>query len=230
MARAVRWLNPCCLLHGLSDYSALSSAELLVKRDGALPGHRGPRLGVHLLSSFRMNALGFLSDSVLKFLLGALCFLQSFKKKKNLSLPSAPLTSFSWHRTLADAVFLTHTEDLLTSPIRSLCQLISCFQTIYLFLSWLLFAGSHCLLFLAGSPTQSLGVKLFIFILFANFHSSLSFHAFLSAPEHFHCGLWMRLSTHPQHTSLLSSLLCLASCLVLEFCMFKLWFFSFNFQ
>jgi hypothetical protein len=29
-----------------------------------------------------MNALGFLSDSVLKFLLGALCFLQSFKKKK----------------------------------------------------------------------------------------------------------------------------------------------------
>lgn len=115
---------------------------------------------------------------------------------KNIFLPSASLPSLGWHRTLPDTVFSAHIEDLLTPPIRSLCQLISCFQTIYLFLSQLLFAGSFCLLFLAGSPTQCLGVKLFIFILSADFHSSLSTHAFSQFQKIFVLVSEWHLSTH----------------------------------
>lgn len=169
--------------------------ELQVNRFGALHGHKIHKLVVHsraLTASFRMDAFAFFKTMSLKFFPGKLdgtqLFLQSLK---NIFLPSASLPSLSWHRALPDTVFSTHIEDLLTPPIRSLCQLISCFQTIYLFLSQLLFAGSFCLLFLAGSPTQCLGVKLFIFILFADLNSSLSTHAFPQFQKTFCSVLWM---------------------------------------
>lgn len=132
---------------------ALSAELLLVKRHGALPGHEVHKLGG---PSFRMNAL-FSLRRCFKVPSGGLAWSSTF------SLPSASLLSFSWHRTLADVVFSTHTEDLLTSPIRSLCQLISCFQTIYLSLSWLLFAGSRCLLFFGRFTHTKLGCKVIYF-------------------------------------------------------------------